>query len=327
MHRKRDGTNLMISVIVPARNESKIIRQCLSALRAQSLPADQFEIVVVDNGSTDDTVEIAQQFTDRVYSFPGVAVGKLRNSGAKLAQGDVLAFIDADCLASEHWLEGARDGLADGGVAVGNKYDRPADTRWIEALWLGSVSPGRLQTQELWSGNLVVDRASFDACGGFDETLVSYEDVYLSAGLAVRGELYFDDRVRVVHVGGPATLMEFASQQLWHGFEEWTLFARGIKRDTFVPTMMCLVGYALLIFAAFFPTPASWGAFALGIMLIAGASLWRLRIHLYSHPQASWRTVMRLALLNFVSLSARALAVVIRAFRLDWSGRKKSVTV
>ncbi|MEO7997617.1 MAG: glycosyltransferase, partial [Gemmatimonadaceae bacterium] len=315
----------MISVIVPALNESRILRQCLTALRSQSLPADQFEIVVVDNGSADNTVEIAREFTDRVYTFPGISLGKLRNSGAKLAKGNVLAFIDADCLANEHWLQGARDALAEGGVGVGNKYDRPDDARWIEALWLGDVPPGRVQTSELWSGNLVVDRASFEACGGFDEVLVSCEDVELSIALARRGQLYFDDRVRVVHVGGPGTLLEFAKQQLWHGFEEWPIFRRGIKRDTFVPTLMCVLGYVTLMCAILFPAPIDWAAFIFGVTIIVGATLWRVRIQLHSHRQASLRTFVRLCVLNVVSLSARALAVVLRALRRHWSGREKSI--
>lgn len=300
------------------------MRQCLGALQSQTLSADEFEIVVADNGSTDDTVSIAREFTSHVHTFPRVTVGALRNSGAAAARGDILAFIDADCIAHPGWLEGARTALVEGGVAVGNKYDRPAGDGWIEALWLGDVPPGRVRTQELWAGNLVLPRANFVECGGFDETLVSYEDVWLADALARRGPLYFDDRVRVTHIGGPRTLAAFARQQLWHGFEEWTLYRRGMTRDTLVPTLVCLAGYVLLPCAALFKPPGTWGVFVLGVAAILGASLWRVQIQRPSHPSPSWRTVWRLLVLNVVSLSARALAVVLRALHLHWSGRVKA---
>ena len=317
----------MISVIVPTLNESRSIRDCLTALRAQSIAADDFEIVIVDNGSRDDTVEIAREFSDRVYSFPGVTVGALRNQGAKLARGEVLAFIDADCVASRTWLEGASAALAEGGVAVGNKYDRPDDRRWIEALWLGAAVQGRVATEELWSGNLVVRRAEFLASGGFDETLVSYEDVALSRALGKRGPLYMDGRVRVVHTGGPKSLLEFARQQLWHGFEEWTLFRRGIKRDTFVPTVACIAGYGLILLSLFFASPARLALAAAGALLVLGATAWRLARHLRSFDRPGFRTVLRLGVLNVVSLTSKAAAVVIRACGLHWSGRRKTVAV
>lgn len=315
----------MISVIVPTLNESRGIRLCLAALRAQSIPSEAFEVLVVDNGSSDDTVAIAHEFTERLHTFPGVSLGELRNQGAKMARGAQLAFIDADCIASAAWLEGALDALAEGGVAVGNKYDRPADDRWIEALWLGAAVQGRALTQELWTGNLVVKRDAFFACGGFDESLVSYEDVALSISLAKLGPMYFDGRVRVIHTGGPKSLREFAVQQLWHGFEEWTLFRRGIKRDTLMPTMVCVVGYALMLLALLVPIPARLSTIAVGALVIIGASAWRIARHLRSYDKPGTRDVLRLCLLNFVCLTARALAVVIRASGLHWSGRRKTV--
>ena len=315
----------MISVIIPTLNASRSIRDCLDALRAQSIGPDEFELLVVDNGSRDDTVLIAKEFTEHVTSCPDVAVGKLRNEGAKLAGGSILAFIDADCIASPGWLEGARAALAEGGVAVGNKYDRPVDTRWIEALWLGDVTPGRHRTSELWSGNLVVGRDVFLACGGFDETLVSYEDVDLSRALAQRGPLFFDDRVRVVHTGGPWSLTDFARQQLWHGFEEWTVYRRGIVRDTFAPTIACLVGYSLMLLALLLPATSRTYVLAIGAGLVLAATARRLILHLRCDRSPGVRTVLRLGVLNFICLSSKAAAIVLRACTLHWSGRQKTV--
>lgn len=328
----------MISVIVPTLNESRGLRVCLESLHVQSLAADQFEIIVVDNGSLDDTVAIAREFTSHVHSFPGMRLGKLRNEGARLACGSTVAFIDADCIADPRWLEGALAALAEGGVAVGNKYDRPSDVRWIEALWLGDVAPGRHRTSELWSGNLIVGRDDFLACGGFDETLVSYEDVDLSRTLGQLGPLFFDDRVRVVHTGGPRSLIDFAQQQLWHGFEEWTMYRRGIARDTFAPAITSLAGYALMLLALLLalllasllapllPIASLVALLALGTGLVLSATVWRVILHLRSFRSPDARTVLRLGVLNFLCLSSKAAAITLRAFSLHWSGRRKSVS-
>ena len=334
-------TIAVISVIVPALNESTGIARCLTALQRQSMPAHQFEILVMDNGSTDGTVDIARQFTPHVHTFPGVAIGALRNEGARLARGSVLAFIDADCVASRTWLEGAVAALADGGAAVGNKYDLPPDGGWIEAAWLGGVAPGRWQAHELWTGNLIVARETFLACGGFDETLVSYEDVALSHALRSKGPLFCDDRVRVTHVGGPRTLLEFARQQLWHGFEEWTVFGRGIARDSFAPALVCLVGYLLVpvgvLVELLVPVDAlvdlrvaavgvaAVSVAAVGLTLVIAASLWHLARQLRGIRSRSPGAVIGLAVLNVVSISARGAAIAIRALGLQWSGRRKTI--
>ena len=66
---------------------------------------DPFEVIVVDGGSTDRTLEIAHKFTHDVLVVPGKPVGAARNIGASRAKGDILAFIDADTVASKNWLE------------------------------------------------------------------------------------------------------------------------------------------------------------------------------------------------------------------------------
>ena len=93
----------LISVIVPALNEGSVIRRCLASLQQQRLPSDCFEVIVVDNGSTDRTREIARSFGGSlavtVLERSGVRIAALRNLGAATARGEFLAFLDADCVA------------------------------------------------------------------------------------------------------------------------------------------------------------------------------------------------------------------------------------
>ena len=92
-----------ISVIIPALNEERYLARCLGALVRQCNKG-QDEIVVVDGGSTDRTVEIAEEYADKVLIEPARPVGAARNLGARQAKGEFLAFIDADTVACDEWV-------------------------------------------------------------------------------------------------------------------------------------------------------------------------------------------------------------------------------
>ena len=75
-----------VSIIVPARNEAGYIERCLTSLQHQSYPRQEYEIILVDNGSVDDTIVIGRQYADIVLSVEGVHVSAVRNFGAKTAR-------------------------------------------------------------------------------------------------------------------------------------------------------------------------------------------------------------------------------------------------
>ncbi|MBN1441355.1 MAG: glycosyltransferase family 2 protein, partial [Planctomycetes bacterium] len=93
-----------ISVIVPARNASATLPGCLLALRAQSYPRDRFEVIVVDDGSTDNTAAVAAKFWARVISIPPSGPAVARNRGVKESKGEILLFTDADCAPTPGWI-------------------------------------------------------------------------------------------------------------------------------------------------------------------------------------------------------------------------------
>jgi glycosyltransferase involved in cell wall biosynthesis len=96
-----------VSIIVPARNEAGYIERCLTSLQRQSYPRQEYEIILVDNGSVDDTILIGKQYADIVLNVEGVHVSAVRNFGAKNARGSIYAFIDADCVADFSWIQNA----------------------------------------------------------------------------------------------------------------------------------------------------------------------------------------------------------------------------
>jgi glycosyltransferase involved in cell wall biosynthesis len=159
---------LKASVIIPARDAAATIGRTLAGLERQDLPTGEFEVVVVDDGSSDDTAEIADSFDGvRVIRQGSIGAAEARNRGALETTAPVLAFLDADCFPTPGWLkEGLRATeraqLVQGSVRpvpeipVG-PYDR---TLWV------LVDVGLWQT-----ANLFVTREVFDRIGGFEDWL------------------------------------------------------------------------------------------------------------------------------------------------------------
>ncbi len=95
----------MISVIIPTFNEEENIAQCLVSLSHQNIPRADYEIIVVDGGSKDATCEIAKKYADKVFTQTSKKVGGARNDGVMVAQGNIVATTDADCILPPHWIK------------------------------------------------------------------------------------------------------------------------------------------------------------------------------------------------------------------------------
>jgi glycosyltransferase involved in cell wall biosynthesis len=186
-----------ISVIIPALNEEKYLPRCLESLSRQSRK-EELEIIVVDGGSTDRTVELAMENADKVIVEPS-PVGVGRNIGAKHAEGKVLAFIDADTMACENWIEEiARTfDCCTNAVGVtgptlpyeGTELDKLAyhvATGWAQRLSL------RLGRPHVAGFNCAYRRDPFWDAGGFDENRVLSEDVTLSMKMKHQGPILFN---------------------------------------------------------------------------------------------------------------------------------------
>ncbi|MFH0966674.1 MAG: glycosyltransferase [Methanobacteriota archaeon] len=108
----------MISVVVPSFNEEERIDGCLASLTHQTIPRDQYEIIVVDGGSKDNTREIAEKYADTVFIQTTPKVGGARNDGAMVTKGDILVTTDADTYLPPDWLERIESGFANPRVVM-----------------------------------------------------------------------------------------------------------------------------------------------------------------------------------------------------------------
>ena len=156
-----------VSVIVAARDAARTLPRTLAALTAQVV-AGGFEVVVVDDRSSDDTAAIARAAgLGPVIASPGVGPAAARNAGARLASAPLLAFTDADCFPAAGWLAAGVAGLAHAGLAQGAVAPDPAARLgpFDRSLWV-TDDRGVYQT-----ANLFIARGLFEELGGFESWL------------------------------------------------------------------------------------------------------------------------------------------------------------
>jgi len=195
-----DGSGAFtLSVIVPAHQASSVLHRCLQALGASRHPRSDWELVVVDDASTDDTELIAAEYADTVVRLAGNPHGPAyaRNRGAEVSRGGVFVFVDADVLVHPDALTRfAR--LFDAEPALGAAFGRydaePAAQGLVSQYrnlmhhYVHSANPGPSET--FWAGLGAVRRAAFWGVGGFDEWGFSrpqIEDIELGRRLRALG--------------------------------------------------------------------------------------------------------------------------------------------
>jgi glycosyltransferase involved in cell wall biosynthesis len=187
-----------VSTIVPTWNEEKYLPHCLKSLRNQ-FGRRSSEIVVVDGGSTDRTVKIAEEYADKVLVNSRQPVGAARNAGAREASGRILAFIDADTVASETWLDAIDRTFELNPSAVGvTGPTLPYEGSMLDER-VYSVATGWFQRFSLKLGlphvagfNCAYRKDAFWKAGGFDESRQLSEDIMLSLRIRHQGMISFN---------------------------------------------------------------------------------------------------------------------------------------
>ena len=179
----------MLSFVVPAHDEEASIAATLHAIRAAAASAQvPFELIVVDDTSSDRTAERAAAEGAQVLRIERRQIAAARNAGARAARGDTFVFVDADTLIGADVVRGllrAIDvGAIGGGAAV--RFDAPTP-RWLDVVLPASIWVAR-QLRITGGCFLFCRRDAFEAVGGFDEALFATEEIRLCRVLRARGD-------------------------------------------------------------------------------------------------------------------------------------------
>jgi GT2 family glycosyltransferase len=179
----------MLSFIVPAYNEEHELPRALATIRAAAEASrESFEIIVVDDASTDATAEIAKDAGAIVVPVRYRHIAAVRNAGARVSRGDILFFVDADTFISPAHVTGALAALAAGCVGGGAPVVPEEPVPLWGRVFVQIFSALYFTLSNLGAGAfLFTTRENFQAVGGFDEQFFAGEEVYFTLALKKLG--------------------------------------------------------------------------------------------------------------------------------------------
>lgn len=239
-----------VSFVIPAKNEAQNIGRCLSAIRGLACEASAVEIVVMDNGSDDGTVDVAAQLADRVEVHPRQKVGWLRNRGAQLARGRFLAFVDADCEIKADWLREGLEALrcAPNSGAVGNFYSMPPNASWIQKAWNSTKTALDGNVSFLPAGNFLIRKSTFEGLGGFNGSLESGEDYDLFVRLRANGGAAIAVPGMIsLHYEKVRSLIGSIRREYWYGKGMLETFRQGEISKPFIVALGQIFAFAAAV--------------------------------------------------------------------------------
>lgn len=179
---------MKVSLVATVKDAGPAISEFLMSVRSQTRQPD--EVVVVDGGSTDGTLEILRQEEwVQVISEPGANISRGRNLGIRTASSDVIAVSDADCVLAPDWLE-ALLGPIEAGADVSAGFYRPIVTSLLELCAAAVSVPDRDEVREGWmpsARSIAFRRGAFEEAGGYPEWLDVGEDMYLNHRMIAGG--------------------------------------------------------------------------------------------------------------------------------------------
>lgn len=247
---KNNSRRASVSIIIPAFNAEKTIPACLDALLNQTIHPS--EIIVVDDGSTDDTFHVLETYSlVKVISQKNQGPAKARNAGAYAAKSDIILFLDSDCVPEKNWMEEMLQPFDDEKVVgvqgsyktrqtslvarfdqldIEYRYERMKRAKVLD--WIGSYSAA-------------YRRKIFLSEGGFDETFpkASGEDAEFSYRLSKKGHRLVFAPLAIVYHTHPETLLRYLRVKFFRAYWRTRMYLKHPEksvRDSYTPHLLKL---------------------------------------------------------------------------------------
>lgn len=265
----------------------------------QSVPGDSYEIIVVDDGSTDDTPRILKGFRVTGLRQENRGPAAARNHGARKAAGGIILFTDSDCVPEQNWIEEMVKPFSDPSVtAVKGAYRtrqrsftaRFAQVEFEERFEMLKQAPS-IDMVDTYSA--AYRREVFLEVNGFDESfpVANNEDTELSYKLSGMGhKMVFNPHAVVYHLNHPDSLKRYAKLKFWRGYWRMVVYRKypdKMMKDTYTPQTLKLQILFLFLFLTFsagmllwpkgmvYPASAMLALFTLAVVPFAGLAFRR----------------------------------------------------
>ncbi len=267
----KNRDNIKISIIIPAYNAGDKLKECLEALEKQSFPTEQYEIIVVDDGSTDATASIVKNYGVLYFYQDNKGPAAARNKGAEMSRGDIILFTDSDCVPDRDWIKEMFSSFQVPEV-VGVKGAYKTSQR---AFWARFAQVEFQERYNLLLKNKYIDMIDtysagyrkdvFLSAGGFDTSfpVPNNEDTDLSYRMSLNNyKMVFNPNAVVWHLDHPDTLIKYMKLKFWRGYWRMVVYQKysgKIIKDSYTPQtlkLQILLAFLLvlsLISILFFP--------------------------------------------------------------------------
>jgi glycosyltransferase involved in cell wall biosynthesis len=235
------------SVIIPAYNSGSTISTCLKSALNQSIPKRDYEVILVDDGSTDNTIGIAESYSVKIIKQSNQGPAAARNRGAEEAKGNVLIFTDSDCQTDKEFVETILTPFEKDRQIVGVQ----GSYRTRQEQFVARFAQVEIETRyKKMAKNQNIDfigtyaaayeRKVFRNCGGFDTSFprASGEDADFSYKLQKSGHKMIFKREAFVYHQHPSTLSKYLKSKFYRGFWRAKLYRKHPQKtvnDSYTP--------------------------------------------------------------------------------------------
>ena len=235
-----------ISFVIPAFNEEKFLPRTIQSIQNHVGDRYSYEIIIVDHGSTDRTVELARASGAVVHErTEAKTISDLRNFGVSQAQAPILVFLDADTSLTADWIRHFPDTYAaiqrEPFVITGSKREIPDSASWVSRHWF-KTDKTNVQPTHLGGGHIITTKLLFDKIGGFSPAMETGEDYEFCIRAKKSGaSLTAQPALRALHYGVPGNLRQYFMREVWHGRGDW------LSIDSFLSSKVAALSIIFLL--------------------------------------------------------------------------------
>lgn len=204
---------IVVSIIIPTKNSATYLEKCLRSIESQNFK--NYEIIIIDNYSNDETLEIAKKYTKRIYQ-KGPERSAQFNYGAKLARGKYLYFIGSDFILDKNHLENCLQVFKNSEIEAILTFNRsdPTLSFWAKVR---NFERNMYQGDRTILASRLMTKSVFEKVGGYNENLVAFEDYELQARLEKMGIGLGEVKTAETHLGEPKSLGEIIKKSFYYG--------------------------------------------------------------------------------------------------------------